>query len=120
VHIRHIASSTDRLIACLQGRERTLEQMQELRDEEQPLGFDAPQLLEALDKALSKAESPVRGIAPATLTEPRTAGRKRMPNTVIGLLTHIADHTQRHVGRAISASKCSRTTGNLAAPARTK
>ena len=32
-------------------------------------------------------------------------GRKRLPTTVIGLLTHTAEHTQRHVGQAISAAK---------------
>jgi hypothetical protein len=115
-HIRHIAGSTDRLMTYLQGRELTPEQLQELRDEEQPLEFDVPQFLEALDKVLSKAESVVRAIDPATLTEPRTVGRKKLPTTVIGLLTHIAEHTQRHVGQAISVSKCSRTTGNLAEP----
>jgi hypothetical protein len=39
------------------------------------------------------------------LPEPREVGRKRLPTTAIGLLTHIAEHTQRHVGQAISASK---------------
>jgi hypothetical protein len=28
-----------------------------------------------------------------------------LPTTVIGLLTHIAEHTHRHVGEAISAAK---------------
>jgi hypothetical protein len=28
---------------------------------------------------------------------------------VIGLLTHLAEHTQRHVGQAISAAKLART-----------
>jgi uncharacterized damage-inducible protein DinB len=32
-------------------------------------------------------------------------GRKGLPTTVIGLLTHIAEHTQRHVGQAIAAAK---------------
>ena len=32
-------------------------------------------------------------------------GRKRLPTTVIGLLTHMAEHTQRHVGQAIAAAK---------------
>jgi uncharacterized damage-inducible protein DinB len=109
-HIRHIAGSTERLMSYLQGRELTAEQMQELRDEEKPLGVETPQLLAVLDKVLSKAEVVVREIEPATLMEPRTVGRKKLPTTVIGLLTHIAEHTQRHVGQAICASKCSRIT----------
>jgi uncharacterized damage-inducible protein DinB len=39
------------------------------------------------------------------LPEPCGVGRKRLPTTVGGLLTHIAEHTQRHVGQAISAAK---------------
>jgi len=50
----------------------------------------------------------VRAIDPTTIAEPREVGRKRLPTTVIGLLTHIAEHTQRHVGQAISASKLAR------------
>jgi len=82
--------------------------MQELRNEERSLGLDVKELLAILDKALSGAEEVVRVIAPATLADPRMVGRKRLPTTVIGLLTHVAEHTQRHVGQAISACKWSR------------
>jgi len=37
--------------------------------------------------------------------------------TVAGLLTHIAEHTQRHVGQAISAAKLSRVEGKDTGPA---
>jgi hypothetical protein len=35
-------------------------------------------------------------------------GRQQLPTTVIGLVVHIAEHTQRHVGQAISAAKLAR------------
>ena len=35
----------------------------------------------------------------------RYVGRKQMPTTIGGLLVHVADHTQRHVGQAITISK---------------
>jgi len=110
-HIRHIAGSTGRLMSYLQGRELTAEQMKELRDEAMPLEVSAGELLAMLDQALREAEVAVRAIDPATLAEPRAVGRKKLPTTVIGLLTHIAEHSQRHVGQAISASKWSRTAG---------
>jgi hypothetical protein len=47
----------------------------------------------------------VRGIDLGILTEPRYVGRKMLPSTVIGLLTHIAEHTQRHVGQAITTAR---------------
>lgn len=97
-HIRHISRSTDRLIGYLEGVLPA------------PLGEGEPgasreELLAEVDSALKRAESVVRSIDPATLRDPRTVGRKRLPTTVIGLLTHIAEHTQRHVGQAICAAK---------------
>lgn len=108
-HMRHIAGSTERLMSYLQSRELAAEQIEELRNEEKPLGLSAEEMLASVEKALRQAEAVVRGIDPATLTQPRAVGRKRLPTTVIGLVTHIAEHTQRHVGQAISASKWSRT-----------
>jgi uncharacterized damage-inducible protein DinB len=110
-HIRHIALSTERLMSYLQDRELTVWQMKALGDEEEPLGLRREELLAILEKALREAEAVVRGIDPGTLEEARAVGRKRLPTTVIGLLTHIAEHTQRHVGQAISACKWSRLAG---------
>jgi len=98
-------------MSYLQNRELTVDQMKALRDEAQPLGLGREGLLAILEKALREAEAVVRGIDPATLEEPRAVGRKRLPTTVIGLLTHIAEHTQRHVGQAIGACKLSRLAG---------
>ena len=109
-HIVHIAGSTARLMSYLQGRELTAEQMEALRAEERPLGCERDELLDILDRALRDAEAMVRSIEPTTLEEARWVGRKRLPTTVIGLLTHIAEHTQRHLGQAISACKWSRVT----------
>jgi uncharacterized damage-inducible protein DinB len=107
-HIRHIAGSTSRLITYAQGQQLSPEQLSELQDEKRPLGIGRDALLALLDRALSDAEAVVRSIDPSTLAEPRAVGRKMLPTTVIGLLTHIAEHTQRHVGQAISAAKWSR------------
>ena len=81
--------------------------MQSLRTEHDP-GATLNELLDGINATFERAESLVRSISPATLAEPREIGRKRLPTTVIGLLTHIAEHTQRHVGQAISAAKLAR------------
>jgi uncharacterized damage-inducible protein DinB len=39
------------------------------------------------------------------MEEARQVGKKQLPTTVGGLLVHVADHTQRHVGQAITTSK---------------
>ena len=104
-HLRHIAGSTDRLMTYVQGRELGEAQMAALRAEKEPSAAGRDELLAGLDDAFRRAESVVRGLDPATLAEQRTVGRKRLPTTVIGLLTHIAEHTQRHVGLAIAAAR---------------
>jgi len=104
-HLRHIAGSTDRLISYLQGRALTPEQMSFLHSEHEGRGAGREGLLAALDAAFQNAEAVVRGLDVTALPEARFVGRKRLPTTVAGLLTHIAEHTQRHVGQAISAAK---------------
>ena len=103
-HLRHIAGSTDRLMTYATGAALSEGQISELKAEKDP-GATREMLLAALDAAFAKAESIARGLDPTTLTAPRTVGRKQLPTTVIGLLIHTAEHTQRHVGQAISAAK---------------
>ena len=104
-HILHIAGSTNRLMTYLQGRELSPAQLKEMEDEKSPRELSREELLATLERAFASAEAILRSIDTATLAEPRTVGRKRLPTTVIGLLTHTAEHTQRHVGQAISAAK---------------
>lgn len=108
-HLRHIAGSTDRLMTYLQGQQLSEAQMDFLRREKEP-GASRDDLLAGIDAAFQRAETVVRALDPAALNEPRQVGRKKLPTTVIGLLTHIAEHTQRHVGQAISAAKLARVT----------
>jgi hypothetical protein len=104
-HIRHIAESTERLATYLEGRELTPTQLLALDAESQPGTATSDELLMLVDAAFRYAESVVRGIDPATLAQERLVGRKQMPSTVIGLLVHIAEHTHRHVGQAITTAK---------------
>jgi uncharacterized damage-inducible protein DinB len=110
-HLRHIAGSTERLMTYLQGQSLSEEQMAALEGEKRPDGPGREELLEVIDRVFRNAEAVVRTLEPAVLTEPRTVGRHRLPSTVIGLLAHIGEHTQRHVGQAISAAKWARIGG---------
>jgi hypothetical protein len=92
-------------LTYLQGRELTAAQLDALSAEKLPASLSRQELLAGLSKAFHEAETVIRSIDPATLAEARTVGRQRLPTTVIGLLTHIAEHTQRHVGQAIVAAK---------------
>jgi len=111
-HLRHIAGSVDRLMTYLQGAALTPGQMAVLHAEHESAGAGSEELMALVEDAFRQAEAIVRTIDPATLAEPRTVGRKHLPTTVIGLLVHIAEHTQRHVGQAIGAAKLGRATAH--------
>ena len=106
-HVRHIARSVERLSTYLQGRQLSTAQLAALQTEGAP-GAARDELLSELEAFLNRAEQVVRTIDPATFAEAREVGRKRLPTTVIGLLVHMAEHTQRHVGQAIIAAKWAR------------
>jgi uncharacterized damage-inducible protein DinB len=110
-HIRHIAGSTERLMSYLERRELTPAQVAAAAVDEEPGNQNAEALLAEMDRVFRSAEAVVRSIDPATLPEPRWVGRKRLPTTVAGLLTHVAEHTQRHIGQAISAAKLVKAIG---------
>jgi len=110
-HLRHIAGSTDRLMTYLQARPLNQQQMAALEAEKQPDGPAREELLDAIDQVFRAAERVVRSLDPGILAEPRTVGRRQLPTTVIGLLSHIGEHIQRHVGQAISAAKWARIGG---------
>jgi uncharacterized damage-inducible protein DinB len=107
-HLRHIAGSTDRLMTYLEGRQLSESQMDFLKHEHDH-GASCDELLSAMNTVFERAEAVVRSLDIAKLEEPHEIGRKKLPTTVIGLLTHIAEHTQRHVGQAISAAKLTRS-----------
>jgi uncharacterized damage-inducible protein DinB len=66
----------------------------------------SPEILFAeLDSAFVEAAQRIRALDPKRLEESRTVGRSGLPTTLGGLLVHIADHTQRHVGQAITTAK---------------
>jgi uncharacterized damage-inducible protein DinB len=58
-----------------------------------------------LCRALELGGNRVRALVGADLEATRIVGRQALPTTLAGLLVHIADHTQRHVGQAITTAK---------------
>lgn len=115
-HIKHAAGSVSRLMTYVQGGELSPEQFTVLANEKVPEGSSAQALLADLSVQLERAEDILRSLDPATFHEARGVGRKRLPTTVGGLIVHVAEHTQRHVGQAIVIAKLvagSRTEGLL-------
>ena len=110
--LRHIAGSVERLTTYLRGEQLTAQQLETLRDEtgldNVSQGSGRSALLDEVNSAFDHSEQVIRALDPAILAEPRTVGRKQLPTTVIGLVVHLAEHTQRHVGELIVTSKLAR------------
>ena len=107
-HLRHIARSSDRLLTYAEGGTLTSEQITNMKAELEP-GATRDALFSELHEGLEKSASRVRAFSSDALSTARTVGRQQMPTTVAGLLVHVADHAQRHVGQAIVTAKIVKT-----------
>lgn len=103
-HLRHIARSTDRLLTYAENRSLSPEQIAVMKQELEPGGSREVLFAELRDGLQSAAER-ILSIPPERMSEPRVVGRQRMPTTVAGLIIHVGDHAQRHVGQAITTAK---------------
>jgi uncharacterized damage-inducible protein DinB len=103
-HLRHIARSMDRLLTYAEGNQLGHAQLAALRAEREP-SAQREVVFEELNTAFRRSCERVGALASADLEAARKVGRKRMPSTLGGLLVHLADHTQRHVGQAITTAK---------------
>ncbi len=99
-HLRHIARSLDRLLTYAEGRQLTEAQRDELGSE-----MRGGPALEELRAGVEAARRRVTAIDPGTYEEWRGVGREQLPSTVGGLLVHVAEHTQRHVGQAVTTAQ---------------
>lgn len=106
-HLRHIAGSADRLLTYALDRPLSPEQLAALAVEKEPgdRSIGAVQLLDDIDAVLDRIVDTVRHTTKEELLAARGVGRARLPSTVIGLLFHIAEHTQRHTGQVITTVK---------------
>jgi len=68
-------------------------------------GATGEEIFAELGAALKNAAGRVRALARQDLEQPRTVGKKQLPTTLGGLLVHIAEHTQRHVGQAVTTAR---------------
>ena len=103
-HLRHIARSLDRLLIYAEGRDLSDEQLGALKTE-LATGASREDLFAELSAAIAGSSIRIRAFDASRLDEPRAVGRRQLPTTIGGLLVHMADHTQRHVGQAITTSK---------------
>jgi uncharacterized damage-inducible protein DinB len=105
-HVRHAAGSLDRLFTYARGEQLSPEQREALLAESETAEKPgAAKLLAAFNQAIERAIAQLRATAEPTLTSPRFVGRAKLPSTVLGLLFHAAEHTQRHAGQVVTTIK---------------
>jgi hypothetical protein len=112
-HVRHATGSLDRLLTYARGEQLSTAQRAFLAAETQP--DLAPQvalrLITGFEEAVERALEQLKQTDESTLLDARGVGRAQLPSTVLGLLFHAAEHTQRHLGqiattvRVVSASE---------------
>jgi uncharacterized damage-inducible protein DinB len=106
-HARHATGSLDRLFTYARGEQLSAAQRAALAAEGQP--DLRPQVVAALladfDETVARALEQLKSTADRALLEVRGVGRSQLPSTVIGLLFHAAEHTQRHLGQIMTTAK---------------
>ena len=107
-HVIHAIGSLDRLFTYARGARLSEAQRQVLAQEASPdPALTAEDLLAAFEAAVVRATDQLRDTSESTLIDRRLVGRAQLPSTVIGLLFHAAEHTQRHVGQALTTARLS-------------
>lgn len=101
-HLQHITGVLDRMMTYSKGEILTESQFEYLRAEgKENSDIRIENLITDFDNKLAEALSYFKTLPEEILTEKRTVGRKKLPSTLIGLLFHAAEHSQRHTGQLL-------------------
>jgi uncharacterized damage-inducible protein DinB len=105
-HLQHAAGSLDRLFTYARGEQLNRAQL-DVFARESALAGDATvdELVIAFIAAVERSLAQLRRTEESRVLDAREVGRGRLPSTVIGLLFHAAEHTQRHVGQVVTTIK---------------
>ena len=128
-HLQHLTGVLDRLFTYAAGKALSEEQLAALaaegkagpeRDgselEGRPIRDQSlvRELVDQFNIQIDNALAQLASTSEQTLTEVRGVGRAQIPSTVLGLLVHGAEHTQRHVGQLLVTVRILTGEGNLA------
>ena len=113
-HLRHMARSLDRLLTYAEDGSLSEKQMSQLGTEMEATG-SAAAVREEFRAGLEVAVRRIGEISPGSYEEARGVGRAQLPSTIGGLLVHCAEHTQRHLGQAITTAQIVLNISNVSA-----
>ncbi|WCT10994.1 DinB family protein [Mucilaginibacter jinjuensis] len=98
-HLQHIAGVLDRMFTYANQKQLSAGQIEYLAEEGKPEeGITTEQLVNTFSLAVELSLRQLGRVDEGMLTEYRGVGRKNLPSTLMGLLTHAAEHTMRHTG----------------------
>lgn len=101
-HMQHITGVVDRMLSYAQEKSLSEQQFQYLRQEgEANSKITVADLVSNFNQKVEEALLFFQQIPENDLPLPRTVGRKKLPSTVLGLLFHAAEHSQRHIGQLL-------------------
>ncbi|MBA4852330.1 DinB family protein [Emticicia sp. BO119] len=105
-HLQHLTGVLDRLFTYARGEALSIAQLNALVSEGKlNKSVTVQGLLSAFDRQIEQSISALAKTNEKILTDAREVGRAKLPSTVIGLLTHSAEHTTRHVGQLLVTIK---------------
>lgn len=104
-HLKHIPGVVDRLFTYARGEKLSSDQMRYLSSEAEETGESKDELIRAAQDRIDKAIDELRSIDPVILPDFRGVGRKQLPSTVLGMLFHAAEHSERHLGQTLVTAR---------------
>ena len=105
-HLQHLAGVLDRLFTYAREEALSEWQLNALRDEgKEDSRIRLPDLIQRFDSQIELSINQLKNTAEGSLLDTRAVGRKKIPSTVLGLLFHAAEHTQRHTGQLLVTAK---------------
>jgi DinB superfamily len=102
-HLQHLTGILDRLFTYARAEALTETQLTYLASEgrEPDKECSVANLVEKFNQQVDNAIIQLSQTNEETLTDVRGVGRAHIPSTVVGLLTHAAEHTMRHTGQLL-------------------
>ena len=101
-HLKHLSGVLDRLFTYAKGEMLTADQLQSLKKEGvKDTSLTADKLVKIFDEQVDQSLEQLKATDEKILIEFRGVGRAKLPSTVLGLLTHAAEHTMRHLGQLL-------------------
>jgi uncharacterized damage-inducible protein DinB len=105
-HLQHMAGVLDRMFTYANQKQLSAGQLEYLAEEGKfEEGVTAAQLVRTFSLAVELSLRQLSRVDEGSLTQYRGVGRKNLPSTLMGLLTHAAEHTMRHTGQLLVTVK---------------